>query len=121
MAFLMIYHLQNANTLRSYFVLDSSIVEPDPTCGEPCAVCPTCDDEVKNGNEDGVDCGGPCTACPSCSDQVQNQGETNVDCGGPCTACPTCSDGVQNQDEVGVDCGGRCTACSKETVQFLLK
>ena len=49
--------------------------------------CQTCDDEIQNQGEAGVDCGGPCRACPTCDDDIQNQGETGVDCGGPCTVC----------------------------------
>ena len=47
----------------------------------------TCDDDLQNQGESGVDCGGPCPACPSCEDGIQNQGETEIDCGGPCTSC----------------------------------
>jgi hypothetical protein len=75
---------------------------------------PTCNDNIQNGNETGVDCGGPdCPACPTCTDGVQNGNETGVDCGGPdCPACPTCTDGVQNGNESGVDCGGPdCDPC----------
>ncbi|NND93957.1 MAG: T9SS type A sorting domain-containing protein [Flavobacteriales bacterium] len=57
-----------------------------------------------------------CTvACgpPTCEDQIQNGDETGVDCGGPdCPVCPTCTDGIQNGDEEGVDCGGsECPTC----------
>ena len=49
---------------------------------------PSCDDQIQNQGEEGIDCGGPCpTPCPSCSDQIQNQGETGIDCGGPCPPC----------------------------------
>jgi len=52
-----------------------------------------------------------CVAAPTCNDNIKNQGETGVDCGGPCDACPeTCNDGIKNQDETGVDCGGGCVA-----------
>ena len=48
---------------------------------------PTCDDGVKNGDEEGIDCGGSCpNQCPE----------------------PTCYDGIHNGDEEGVDCGGSC-------------
>ena len=49
---------------------------------------PTCSDEIKNGDEEGVDCGG---SCPDA-----------------CVPEPTCYDGIQNGDEEGVDCGGSC-------------
>ncbi|NJB71133.1 molybdopterin-binding protein [Saonia flava] len=51
---------------------------------------------------------------PTCNDQIMNGTETGVDCGGSCTACtaePTCDDQIMNGDETGVDCGGSCNAC----------
>jgi len=59
------------------------------TCMIPCGP-PTCDDNVQNGNETGVDCGGPdCLPCPTCTDGIQNGDELGVDCGGPdCPLCP---------------------------------
>lgn len=49
---------------------------------------------------------------PSCEDNIQNQRELGVDCGGPCEkACPSCYNGVQDEGEAGVDCGGPCTSC----------
>ena len=73
----------------------------------------TCDDNISNQGEIGVDCGGPCDPCQTCHDRVQNQGETGVDCGGPCLPCQpaTCTDGVINDGEEGVDCGGPCLPC----------
>ena len=84
--------------------------KPPPTPPPPAA---TCNDNVQNQGESGVDCGGPCRACPTCDDNVKNQDETGVDCGGStCNTCPTCDDKVQNQDETGEDCGGSvCDAC----------
>ncbi|MDP2924970.1 MAG: hypothetical protein Q8N99_01215 [Nanoarchaeota archaeon] len=32
-------------------------------CGEPCAPCPTCTDNIKNQEEEDIDCGGPCKPC----------------------------------------------------------
>jgi hypothetical protein len=55
---------------------------------------------------------------PTCNDDIQNGDETGVDCGGSCTPCqtePTCNDGIQNGDETGVDCGGSCTPCDTST------
>ena len=83
-----------------------------PSEAQRCEYNATCFDNIKNGNETGVDCGGSCQACPTCSDGIKNQGESGVDCGGPCAACPTCNDSIQNQDESDVDCGGtHCTQC----------
>lgn len=73
---------------------------------------PTCNDEIKNGDETDIDCGGSCTArcgplegcesntdcvgsvcldaicAPSCTDQTINGNETDEDCGGPdCGPC----------------------------------
>lgn len=82
----------------------------DANCTE---IPPTCDDNIQNGNETGVDCGGTCPACPSCTDGILNNGETEIDCGGPiCNACPSCNDGILNNGETGIDCGGpNCSAC----------
>lgn len=50
--------------------------------------------------------------CPTCNDGLQNGNEEGVDCGGPeCSPCEDCFDGVQNGDEMGIDCGGSCTPC----------
>lgn len=56
---------------------------------EGCEYQPTCDDRIKNGDEDGVDCGGACKPCfvPSCSDGILNQDEEGIDCGGACNPC----------------------------------
>ena len=48
---------------------------------------PTCDDGLKNQDEEGVDCGGVCEACPTCYDGILNQNEENTDCGGECPLC----------------------------------
>ena len=92
---------------KSVALMNAMNAEPDPTCT----------DEIKNGDETGVDCGGNCEACPvaeTCSDGILNQDEIEVDCGGVCEACvvsPTCTDEIKNGDETGVDCGGNCEAC----------
>lgn len=88
-----------------------------PSILENCTYSPTCFDNIKNGEETGVDCGGGCGTCFTCRDGIQNQGEEGVDCGGPCSlVCPTCFDGIQNGAETGIDCGGicsaSCTSCS---------
>ena len=95
---------------------DDNILNGDETgvdCGGSCPnACPTCDDNILNGDETGVDCGGSCpNACPTCDDNILNGDETGVDCGGSCDACPTCDDNIQNGDETGVDCGGSCDSC----------
>ena len=94
------------------------LVESDGTFGtsEVTSFCigastPTCNDNIQNGDEEGVDCGGsncpPCVADPTCDDNIQNGDEEGVDCGGsncpPCVADPTCDDNIQNGDEEGVE------------------
>jgi len=73
---------------------------------------PTCDDSLKNGDEEDVDCGGP--TCGPCAD---GQGclspsdcQSNVCISGKCQA-PTCFDGKKNGAETGIDCGGPCGPC----------
>ena len=94
---------------------DDNIQNGDETgvdCGGSCVACSTCDDNIQNGDETGVDCGGSCVACSTCDDNIQNGDETGVDCGGSCVACATCDDNIQNGDETGVDCGGSdCEPC----------
>lgn len=82
-----------------------------PEMSMKCDYVPTCDDLIKNQEEEGVDCGGPCPKCPTCSDSIRNQNEEDIDCGGPCRPCPSCDDGLKNQNETGVDCGGPCPEC----------
>ncbi len=52
---------------------------------------PGCSDGIKNCHngtcEIGIDCGGSCPSCPSCDDGIKNQNEEGVDCGGVCNAC----------------------------------
>ncbi|PHI18809.1 hypothetical protein CEQ90_16270 [Lewinellaceae bacterium SD302] len=91
----------------------------------------TCDDNIQNGNETGVDCGGPdcapCMVMPSCNDGIQNQGETGIDCGGPnCAPCQmseNCGEGSSNLtfcvENVCVDPVAGETACvSINTTNF---
>jgi len=82
-----------------------------PDTARECNYKPTCEDNILNGEETGVDCGGLCPTCASCRDGKQNQRETGIDCGGPCLPCPTCYDGISNQNEEKIDCGGICGAC----------
>jgi len=84
---------------------------PGPLCDMNCVIppAPSCDDDIQNGEETGVDCGGPvcppCDVLPTCTDGIQNQGETGVDCGGPCPACvpggPACFACWQADAEIG--------------------
>jgi len=92
--------------------------DPENNCCA-CGKVGTCDDNIQNQDEEGVDCGGNhCEArCPTCKDGIQNQDEEGLDCGGPnCPPCDeSCTDGIKNQDEEGIDCGGSCpTACASE-------
>ncbi|MBU2443171.1 MAG: hypothetical protein KKF95_03810, partial [Nanoarchaeota archaeon] len=85
-------------------------------CGGPCPPCQTCHDTIQNQGEEGVDCGGPCIRCiaPTCNDRIKNGDEEEVDCGGSCRLCtptPTCTDGILNGGEQGIDCGGSCIPC----------
>lgn len=79
---------------------------------QACEYVPSCNDNMRNGDETGLDCGGSlCDPCPGCSNGIQDPGETGVDCGGDCRPCDSCFDGVQNYGETGVDCGGPCPSC----------
>lgn len=96
-------------------------VEEDVDCGGPCPACPSCTDNVLNGDETGIDCGGlECPPCPGgagdCTNNIIDGDETGVDCGGCCCPdCPgggDCTNGEQDGDETGVDCGGAaCPPC----------
>ncbi len=84
-----------------------------------------CNNEIKDGDETGVDCGGSCPRYPdtpviitpsNCINGIQDQGETGIDCGGPCPPClVSCSNGIQDNGEYGVDCGGPCPPCVSST------
>ena len=72
---------------------------------------PKCNDEVKNGDETGVDCGGGCPACDlgvACTD--------NADCSGQYCADSVCGDHCVSEkresDETDIDCGGSCSPCA---------
>ena len=72
---------------------------------------PQCTDQIRNGDETGLDCGGGCGRC--------NLGEgcrVDADCdglcvGGVCTP-PVCENGVKDPGETDVDCGGGCRKCA---------
>src|SRR5687767_8890022 len=74
------------------------------------ASTPSCSNDLRDGDEVGVDCGPSCEPCPVCSDDMQNGDETGIDCGGSCGPCPSCNDGWQNGSESDQDCGGTCPA-----------
>ncbi|MCL2778335.1 MAG: hypothetical protein FWD73_10050 [Polyangiaceae bacterium] len=81
------------------------------SCTGGVCVAPTCNDQVKNGDETAVDCGGSCGGC------VAGQAcKSKDDCAdGVCTnskcAAATCNDKVKNGDETDTDCGGSCGGC----------
>lgn len=74
-----------------------------------CGKNQTCDDGIKNQDEEQVDCGGLCPPC-SCYDGVANNNEEYSDCGGQCPPCH-CFDGIYSGNEKGIDCGGDCQMC----------
>lgn len=76
-----------------------------------CSV-PACNDQVRNGNEMGIDCGGgECDGCPEGTPCGSHTDCASNSCNQTCRA-PTCADGRTNQSESDVDCGGDCGACS---------
>jgi uncharacterized membrane protein len=81
------------------------------TSGDPVS----CNDGVRNGDEEDVDCGGAsCPACPGESPCTNGPLECDsyICLDGVCQP-PTCADGVRNGDEEDVDCGGgNCGPCS---------
>ena len=74
---------------------------------------PLCNDQVKNGDETGIDCGGKCGRCDigeSC--RINNDCDESNCVNGTCTAFP-CDNGKQGEQETDVDCGGgTCRQCS---------
>ncbi len=79
----------------------------------------TCDNDIHDGNETGIDCGGDCDPCP-CQDDDDCPGAGEVcedgDCHEPCEngECqPTCTDDKKNGEETDKDCGGpECPKCA---------
>jgi len=74
---------------------------------------PQCNDQIRNGDETGLDCGGRCKRC-----NIGDSCKSDNDCDdssctrGTCTAFP-CADGVQDGQETDVDCGGgSCRKCA---------
>ncbi|MBR9676950.1 hypothetical protein GOV04_02320 [Candidatus Woesearchaeota archaeon] len=111
--------------------------ESDVDCGGPCDACDegadcnnnndcdslicqsstcqgaSCSDDIKNGDEGGVDCGGSCAS--QCS--LGSSCDINSDCGSNSCAqniCveSSCSDDMRNGDETAIDCGGSCEGCT---------
>ena len=82
---------------------------------------PVCNNLKCDGEETCETCPTDCGPCPTCYDNIQNGEETGIDCGGPdCSICPTCDDGILNGDEVGVDCGGsNCPSCTGNAITQL--
>ena len=47
--------------------------------------------------------------CPSCNNNIKDGDEEDIDCGGSCwKKCNLCENNLQDQDETGIDCGGSC-------------
>jgi hypothetical protein len=83
-------------------------------CDAGLCVGSRCDDDVRNGDETGIDCGGSDPGCQRCADGAAcNQAS---DCGnGNCqnAVCVSCEDGLRNGGESDVDCGGNDLACDR--------
>jgi hypothetical protein len=76
-------------------------------------LAPQCNDQIRNGDESGIDCGGSCGRCP-----IGGGCRADTDCedatcaAGVCTALP-CENGVRDGRETDVDCGGgACRKCA---------
>jgi hypothetical protein len=83
-------------------------------CDSEDLVCsvPSCEDEVRNGNEMGIDCGGgDCDGCGDGTPCASHNDCASNSCDETCQA-PTCTDERQNQTESDVDCGGTCGGCA---------
>jgi hypothetical protein len=92
---------------------DGDCVSADCNAGR-CAAASTCNDDIRNGNETGVDCGGSDPGCQRCPDGAAcNQASDcgNANCQGG--LCISCEDGLRNASESDVDCGGANLACSR--------
>ncbi|MFC1648907.1 hypothetical protein ACFL1B_05610 [Nanoarchaeota archaeon] len=82
-----------------------------PVDAQECEFIPSCEDNLKNRDEKGIDCGGPCPPCGTCHDSIKNNAEEGIDCGGHCLPCASCEDNFLNQKESDIDCGGPCEPC----------
>jgi hypothetical protein len=88
---------------------------------DTCCVPSSCNDEVQNGNETGVDCGGfSCGQCAlggGCIDSLDCSSGVCGTVGCPpeverCCIETSCNDGVLNGFETSIDCGGgNCPRC----------
>ncbi|HET7505828.1 MAG TPA: VCBS repeat-containing protein [Kofleriaceae bacterium] len=74
---------------------------------------PVCTDQIKNGDETGIDCGGSCGKC-----DLGEGCKIDKDCDegncvrGKCTPFP-CDNGMQDGVETDIDCGGgECRKCA---------
>jgi hypothetical protein len=74
---------------------------------------PLCNDQIRNGDETGIDCGGSCGRCnvgQGC--RIDNDCDDGICKSGVCAHFP-CDNGVLDQLETDVDCGGgECRKCS---------
>ncbi|HEU4728300.1 MAG TPA: VCBS repeat-containing protein [Kofleriaceae bacterium] len=74
---------------------------------------PLCTDQIRNGDETGVDCGGSCGKCDlgeGC--KVDNDCDEGNCVGGKCTPFP-CDNGMKDGQETDIDCGGgECRKCA---------
>jgi hypothetical protein len=74
---------------------------------------PQCNDQIRNGDETGLDCGGGCGRCNIGDGCRENDDCDDSNCiAGTCTAF-ACANGAQGENETDVDCGGgECRKCS---------
>jgi hypothetical protein len=79
------------------------------------------EDDVDCENATDVEQGG-CPFCPTCIDNICNGDEQGIDCGGPdcepCCATGNCRDGVKNSNEFYIDCGGKICADCVDTLHW---
>lgn len=92
---------------------DHALLAGNLTGPLPSVACPTCNDNVVNGDETDIDCGGPdCMGCADGLSCVVVSDCQSLVCTANTCQVPTCSDGVQNGGETGIDCGGPCSSCT---------
>lgn len=74
---------------------------------------PLCTDQIRNGEETGIDCGGTCGPCAIGSSCGKDTDCEDSFCkSGTCTALP-CADGKKGEQETDIDCGGgTCRKCA---------
>jgi hypothetical protein len=74
---------------------------------------PQCNDQIRNGDETGIDCGGRCGKC-DVGGGCRGDGDCDeANCvGGVCTAF-ACDNGARDNEETDIDCGGgMCRTCA---------